>query len=384
VNPYFSSEEYAQRYSRAIELMRAKGLSALFLTKDSNIYYLSGHQTIAPYYFCTRPALLIAPVEGSPILVDHEVWKGGARLNTWVNDVRSYIELTGVPTGMLVSIFHELGLADAKVGVELGLEQRMGMPLADFLALQDALPGVEWVDAADLLWRLRLIKSQAEIECMRKACSAVMHAFSTVFPKLTPGLTQEQVVHMLQAAVCEAGAEPGFIIPVFDPETFDAQTRLPSSKPIEKGDVIWVDMGAVYHGYWCDFCRAVSLGRPSDETLRVQETVHRVTMKGVEAVRPGVTFSQVVQACAAEAERQGLDLNFIVGAGRVGHGIGLHLAEPPSVTLNNTTVLEPGMTFALEPGTIGPSGTFVIEQNMAVTEDGVDLLSDGPWEIWVA
>jgi len=285
---------------------------------------------------------------------------------------------------MLVSIFHELGLADAKVGVELGLEQRMGMPLADFLALQDALPGVEWVDAADLLWRLRLIKSQAEIECMRKACSAVMHAFSTVFPKLTPGLTQEQVVHMLQAAVCEAGAEPGFIIPVFDPETFDAQTRLPSSKPIEKGDVIWVDMGAVYHGYWCDFCRAVSLGRPSDETLRVQETVHRVTMKGVEAVRPGVTFSQVVQACAAEAERQGLDLNFIVGAGRVGHGIGLHLAEPPSVTLNNTTVLEPGMTFALEPGTIGPSGTFVIEQNMAVTEDGVDLLSDGPWEIWVA
>lgn len=381
MNPYFSREEYCQRYARAVDLMRAKGLSALFLTKDSNIYYLSGHRAIAPYYFCTRPTPLIVPVEGEPILVDHEVWKGGAILNTWIEDVRSYSELTGVPTDMLVSMFHELGLADARVGVELGLEQRMGMPVADFLALQDALPGVEWVDASDLLWELRLIKSQAEIECMRKSCSAVMHAFSTVYPRLAPGVTQEQVVHMLQAAVCEASADPGFIIPVFDAETYEAQTCLPSSKPIEKGDIVWVDMGAVYHGYWCDFCRAVSLGRPSDEILRTWEAIHRVTMKGVEAVRPGATFNQVVRACAAEAERQGVNLNF--AAGRTGHSIGLHLAEPPSVRLDNTAVLEPGMTFTIEPGIVNRSLVFVIEQNVVVTEDGVDLLSDGPWEIWV-
>lgn len=380
MNPYFSREEYVQRYTRAVGLMRARGLSALFLTKDSNIYYLSGHQAIAPYYFCTRPVLLIAPIEGNPVLIEHEVWKQGAMMNTWVEDVRAYDELTGVPTGMLVSTFHELGLQAAKVGVELGLEQRLGMPAADFLALQDALPNVKWVDAADLLWQLRLIKSQAEIECMRKACSAVMHAFSSVFPRLTPGLTQEEVVHMLQAAVCEGGAEPGFIIPAFGPGTYEAQSFLPSSRTIEKGDTIWVDMGAVYHGYRSDFCRAASLGQPPGDVLATWEAIHRVTMAGVYAVKPGVTFGQVVQACASEAEKQGVDLNF--AAGRMGHGIGLHLAEPPSLTLYNTSVLEPGMTFTLEPGIVNRSLDFVIEQNVAVTEDGVDVLTDGPWEIW--
>jgi Xaa-Pro aminopeptidase len=95
-----------------------------------------------------------------------------------------------------------------------------------------------------------------------------------------------------------------------------------------------------------------------------------------------VTFGAVVQACADEAARLGVDLNFT--GGRTGHSIGLHLAEPPSVTLDNATKLEPGMTFTLEPGIVNRTFVFVIEQNLAVTEDGYDLLTEGPWEIWVA
>jgi len=382
MNPYFSRDEYTKRYTRTVDLMRARNLSALFITSDRNLYYLSGHQPPQPWYTTTRPTLLIAPVEGDPVLAAHEVWKGAAIRDTWIDDVRGYTELSGVPTNMVVSLFHELGLAEARVGVELGIEQRMGIPFGDFMALQDVLPSVEWVDAAEMLWQLRLIKSQAEIECMRKSCSAVMHAFSTVFPKLTPGLTQEEVVHRLQSAVCDAGADFGFIIPTWDTETNEAMSCLPTCKPLERGDLVWVDMGAVYHGYWCDFCRAVSLGPPSDEALQTWEAVHRVTMKGLETVRPGMAISQVVQACGEESERLGLSLNF--AAGRIGHSLGLMFTEPPSVTLEEKTVLEPGMTITLEPGIVRSSGVFIIEQNMAVTEDGVDLLSEGPWEIWVA
>lgn len=287
MNPYFTHEEYARRYERAAALMRAKGLAALFLTSDRNIYYLSGHQPFQPWYSTTRPTLLIAPTDGNPILISHEVWKGAAMRDTWISDVRGYMELGGVPTKMLVSAFHERGLATARIGAELGLEQRLGMPSADFRALQDALPAVEWVDASDILWQLRLIKSPAEIACMRKACAAAMHAFSTVFPQLTPGLTQEEVVHRLQAAICQAGADFGFCIPTFGRETNEAMACLPSAQRIEEGDLVWADLGAVYHGYWCDFSRAVSLGRPSDETLRMWEAIYRVTMRGVEAVRPG-------------------------------------------------------------------------------------------------
>jgi Xaa-Pro dipeptidase len=103
-------------------------------------------------------------------------------------------------------------------------------------------------------------------------------------------------------------------------------------------------------------------------------------MAGVEAVAPGKSLMNVVEACAKEAVRQELDLNF--AAGRMGHGIGLHLAEPPSLTSDSMIFLQPGMTITLEPGVVGPSGVFIVEQNVVVTEDGVDILSNGPWQIW--
>lgn len=383
MNSYFSRQEYEQRYAHAVALMKARGLSALFLTNDGNIYYLAGQQRVAPGKFETRPEALIISVDKPPVLFIHDTWKSGAMRNTWISDVRGYQGMAGLPTDTIVSAFRELGISKGKVGIELGLEQRLGQPMADLLAQQKALPGVQWVDAADLLWELRLIKSQAEIECLRKSCSAVMHSFKTVFPKLHPGLTQEQIVHMLQGGVADGGADFGFIIPCFDPDTYVAQSALPTNKPVEKGALIWIDMGAVSHGYWCDFCRAASLGKPSDETLRTWEAVHRTTMAGVKAVRPGATFSDLVKAIAAEGSRQGLDMSFTAEAGRLGHGLGLHLAEPPSVTLDNTNVLKPGMAITIEPGVIRRSGMFCIEQNMVVTENGVDVLTDGPWEIWV-
>ena len=381
MNPYFSPAEYKIRYSRTIELMKANNLSALFLTSEKNINYLSGCQPFQPWYSTTRPTILIIPFEGQPVLVVHAVWKGAAERDSWVSDIREYTNLDGVPKNMILSIFNELNLKQSIVGVEIGLEQRMGLPFRDFIAIQDSLKSVEWFDASEMIWKLRSIKSKAEIECMRKSCSAVMEAFTKVFPKLRPGLTQETVVHWLQSAVSEAGADFGFIIPTWDPETHMSMSCLPSAERIRSGDFIWVDMGAVYHGYWCDFCRAVSLGNPTDKTLRLWEAIHRVTMKGVESIKPGVSIRQIVQVCAEESKRQGLELNF--AAGRMGHSCGLMLTEPPSVTLDETTILEPGMTINLEPGIVSKNGVFIIEQNVAVTEDGYDLLSKGPWEIWV-
>jgi Xaa-Pro aminopeptidase len=382
MNPYFDRKEYTLRNERAIELMHARGLGALFVTSDRNLYYLSGHQPVQPWHSTTRPTLYIAPMDGDAVLVAHEVWKGAAIRDTWIDDVRGYAELSGVPFEMVASLFQELGISDTRIGVELGFEQRMGISFLDFEKLKTALPGVEWVDASDLLWQLRSIKSRSEVACMRKACSAVVHAFSSVFPNLTPGLTQEQVVNRLHSAICDAGADPGFIIPVWDPESRMAMACLPTDRPIADGDFIWVDLGAVFHGYWCDFSRAVSLDKPTDDVLRTWQSVHEVTMKGVESIKPGVPICEVVQACADEAERQGLDLNF--AAGRSGHGIGLMLTEPPSITLDQTLMLAPGMTITLEPGIVSPDGVYVVEQNVAVTEDGYELLSDGPWEIWVA
>jgi Xaa-Pro aminopeptidase len=80
-----------------------------------------------------------------------------------LDDVRAYDELSFIPTDLIVSVFRELGLTTARVGAELGAEQRLGISDLEFKALQSTLPGIEWVDASDTLWTLRSIKSEAEI-----------------------------------------------------------------------------------------------------------------------------------------------------------------------------------------------------------------------------
>jgi Xaa-Pro aminopeptidase len=283
---------------------------------------------------------------------------------------------------MVADVFRELDLDHGRIGVELGIEQRMGLPFSDFSGLQAALPQVEWVDAADLLWQLRLIKSPAEIECMRRASASVMQAFTNVFPLLEPGVTQEQLMHKLNAAISEAGSEPGFIVISCDRETNLAPASLPSQRVADTRQLILVDAGASYHGYWCDFCRGVSLGRPDDRTLRAWEAMYRVTMRGVHTARPGVSVDQIVRACAQQAEEEGFQLN--LSGGRMGHSIGLMITELPSMRLGEETVLQPGMTLTLEPSIVLDSTMFVVEQDFAITEEGADILSHGPWEIWVA
>ena len=382
MNPYFERQEFERRCERALALMRAKGLAALFITSEHNLYYLTGHRAFCPWDSTTRPTALILPATGQPILISHAVWQGAAQRDALLPEVRGYTELTGIPIVLLTEALRELNLTHARIGVELGHEQRLGMPPADFDALRDALPNVEWLDAAGILWRLRLLKSPAEIACLRRAGAINSAAFDAAYSQLTPGMTQEEVVHRLQAAICAGGAEVGFVSATFDPATYQALSCLPSAQPLHAGDLIFTDMGSVYRGYWSDFSRAASLGQPAGPIQRLWAAIYHVTMKGVEAMRPGVPISAIVQACAAEADIQGVALNF--AAGRIGHSIGLMLTEPPSLTLHEHAVLEPGMTLTLEPGIVNSDGVFVVEQNIVITPDGADLLSAGPWDIWTA
>jgi Xaa-Pro aminopeptidase len=381
MNPYFIKDEFEQRFDHACKLMDTLSLDALFLTSDTNVYYLAGHQPFQPWYLTTRPVLLIIPRNAFPVLVVSNGFYGAATRDTWIEDVRTYSELQGGPVGELVNVIHSLGLQNARIGAELGTEQRMGIPPADFAKIKEDLPDVQWVDSADVLWQLRLIKSPTEVECIRSACSAVMHAYSTVFPNLVAGITQEQLVHQIQAAICNAGSDPGFVIVASNPETYVRLACLPSSEPLERGYLITVDAGATSHGYWSDFSRGAFLGSPSDDILRTWETIYQITMKGLDVVRPGIPISEIFKICSAEAEKRGVTLG--IKGGRIGHSIGLSIAEPPSITPNETTALSPGMILALEPSIKNASGYFVNEQNFVVTEDGFDLLSQGPWQLWL-
>ena len=147
----------------------------------------------------------------------------------------------------------------------------------------------------------------------------------------------------------------------------------PTDKTLENGDVLIIDTGSTFDGYFCDFDRNFVFGILPDETRFAHETVYQATDAGFKASFPGNTTSNVWAAMWAVLEKGGAIGNSV---GRMGHGLGMELTEWPSVTPDDNTLLEPGMILTLEPGmTFAPGKQMVHEENIVITEEGARMLS---------
>jgi Xaa-Pro aminopeptidase len=147
----------------------------------------------------------------------------------------------------------------------------------------------------------------------------------------------------------------------------------PSSRPLQNGDVLMLDTGAVWDGYFCDFDRNWAIGRADDDAKQAYDVLWRATEAGLAAARPGATCRELFQAMnkvISELDDQGGDV------GRLGHGLGMQLTEWPSHAAWDETVLEENMVLTLEPSlSYGAGHMMVHEENLVVQADGVRLLS---------
>ena len=369
----FPREEYERRCHAAQAQMGAAGLGGLFITAEANLNYFTGHRHFAPWTTFTRPEICLLPRAGEPILILQGFLEADARRDSWVRDIRPYTPLAGAPVDLIRDVAEKLGLGRGRWGAELGSEQRLGLSYQDFLAIQRALPQATFVDASDILWRLRAIKSPAELEAMRRAAQIAAQAYDHAFGTARAGMSEKAFAALLAEAIVRAGGEVGFIMATSGRGNYDRVAGMPTDRRLERGDMLWIDLGVVSNGYWSDHCRAAVVGPPSEEQRRNWDQVVQVTRKGVEAIRPGVPVRAVVEACNAEAKRLGLEFTF--AAGRLGHGMGLMSTEPPHVAGYDPTVLEPGMVVTVEPGWVLEHGAYICEENVAVTADGHEALT---------
>jgi Xaa-Pro aminopeptidase len=369
----FPREEYERRCRAAQAAMRTGGFDALFLSAEANLNYFAGHRHFAPWTTFTRPELCLVPASGDPTLIVHAFLEADTRRDSWITDVRSYMPLTGTPVDLIREIVEARGLQAGRWGAELGSEQRLGLPYQDFVALQKALPRAAFADASDLLWRLRVIKSPAEVVALKEAGRIAAQAFDHAFSSARAGMTEKAFATLLAETIVRAGAEVGFIIATSGPGNYDRVAGMATDRALQRGDMIWVDLGVVFNGYWSDHCRAAVVGPPSDAQQRNWDQIVQVTRKGVETVRAGVPVTAVVEACNAEAKRLGLEFTF--AAGRMGHGMGLMSTEPPHVAAYDSTVLEPGMVVSVEPGWVLEHGAYICEKNVVVTPAGCEQLT---------
>ncbi|WP_424830457.1 M24 family metallopeptidase [Ruegeria sp.] len=361
----FQPSEFSARTRRAQELMDAAGLSALLLTTETDVRYFTGYLTRF-WESPTRPWYLIVPATGKPVAVIPSIGQA-LMAKTWLDDIRTWTspDLQDDGVSLLADALMELTPADGRIAVPDGHETHVRMPLADIERLRGKLGAREIASDFGILRQLRMVKSEAEIAKIETACHIAGKAFARVPEIVGAGIPLDEVFRKFQMLCLEegadwvpylaGGAEQGGYSDVISPA---------SSEPLAVGDVLMLDTGLVWDGYFSDFDRNWAIGPARSDVKSSYARLIEASDAAFEIARPGATAADLFYAMNAVLTKDAGSTD----AGRLGHGLGMSLTEWPSLIPTDDTVLQPGMVLTLEPGIAVGNKILVHEENIVITE----------------
>lgn len=369
----FSTAEFRNRTRAAQSLMADHDLAALLLTTEAEIRYYTGFLTRF-WESPTRPWFVVLPSSGEPIAVIPSI---GAHLmkQSWITDIRTWSAPDYVDDGigLLSDILGEVTPPTGRIGVADQMESLVRMPLADLRRLESRLLPRQLVSDQTITRRLRLVKSETEIAKIRYACAIADRAFNRVPEIASEGVPLSAVFRRFQMLSLEEGADwVPYLAGAAGQSGYGDVISPATDVPLSKGDVLMLDTGLVWDGYFCDFDRNFSVGSPDKEV----EVAHGCLIESVQAAaeraRPGAMIADLFHAMNAVVNPSGN----IMEAGRLGHGLGMQLTEWPSIIPQDETVLVPGMVLTIEPSVEVANGQIMVhEENIVIRENGAEFLS---------
>ena len=345
------------RLTKLRQKMASEALETILITDPANRRYLSG--------FTGTAGMLIVTQDRAMLATDFRYYEQ-------VEKQAPQFELVKIKDrfiNLLPDLIGELGIR------QLGFESK-NVTVDMHKDLANALPnGVDLVATSDIVEELRMVKDEEEMAALRRAIALGDTAYAHITESMQPGMTERQVAWELESFMRTHGAEKvAFdIIVAAGPNGAMPHART-SDRPIQPGEPVVMDLGAVVNGYCSDLTRTVSLGEADGRYRKVYEIVLRAQQAALENIRPGMTGQEadaIARAVITEAE-----YGAAFGHG-LGHGVGLMVHEKPSVgRLADKDVLQAGMVFSVEPGIYLPGEFGVrIEDLVVLREDGPEALS---------
>jgi Xaa-Pro dipeptidase len=361
------------RLDKLVAEVGKAGLKAVAVMPGPNMLYLTGLR----FHLSERPILAFVPAHGQPamLLPTLEAQKAGNAPGSW--SLFTYDDVAGPPSAMS-ELLGQLELGSAALGVESRRLRHLEIDL-----IGGAAAGPDIVSADPVFAELRMRKDDGEIESMRRAVVVAEQAMRDSLSTIQPGVTEQKVAATITIALLAAGSEPELpFSPIVASGPNGANPHAyPTDRPLEAGELVTLDWGATVDGYHSDITRTFALAGTDPDLGLVQahEVVRAANAAGRAAAKPGATGQDVDRATRSVIEEAGLGQFFVH---RTGHGLGLEGHEEPDMNEGSLVVLEPGMTFTVEPGVYIPGlGGVRIEDDVVVTDDGSDSLTTMPREL---
>lgn len=376
----FSGSEFAGRLRAIQAQMETQSLGALLLTTESDIFYFSGF--LSQFWQSpTRPWFVVIPASGLPIGVIPEIGVN-AMTSEFMTDIRSWPSPHATDDG--VSLLAETVLEvlaqsqSCTLGINKGRETHIRMPLNDveslMARLRSGMPDLAVLDATPAIQAVRMLKSEAEIDKIRYVAQCVSDVFERLFTFAEVGMSDADLFRRFTIECLHAGVDTvSYLVGGAGQQGYDDIISPPSGRRLSAEDVLIFDTGCTFDGYFCDFDRNYGFGGVNDLAKKAHDSVWQATEAGLKAAVPGNTCAQVFSAMHEVLLNAGAMGETV---GRYGHGLGIQLTEPPSLTPWENTILREGMVMTLEPGMVyAPGKMMVHEENVVIRAEGPELLS---------
>ena len=366
-------------------------LDALLCFKAENLRYMTGYRPLWwPISFLTRNAgIMVAGKE--PILFPTSgCYERCQATMYWMkkDNIRplATMEDPGIIDAEVQKkfkpAFEELGITEGKIGVD-------HVSMLVLLKLQEAFPKAEFVNGDHCVLDAQVIKNSEEIKCMRVSSQLATFAMDRALRKIDAGVRECEVLAEAMHSLYSNGMEvPQCNLIVTSGDGTAPLRRFASDKKINWGELVFLDLGGCFNGYFSDFTRTVIFGKPNEQQKRIYQAVYGMMMEIHKTMKPGKTNLDVNEAArkvVVDCGFKGYDY-----LGLLGHSIGVTgltypiVGEIAAIGSENVVELKPGMIFSMEPGIFiadTPGGGGVrLEDTILITEDGNEVLTKIPYD----
>ncbi len=370
----FNKTEYRERVLKTQKLMEKKNLDILLISSPQNFRYFTGLDS----YFWespTRPWFLLLSQNNDPIAIVPSIGETALK-KTWIKDIKTWQspnpEDEGIST--LTNEILCINKNQPRIGCELGNENFLRITINDFNKLKSNLSDCSFIDASSIIWEMRMIKSNNEIDKIKKIVSIASQAFDELQNYLNIGQSEIEITNIMKKKLIDLGSDHTLYMSCASGSGgYDQIICDPTEKKLKEGDVLVIDTGTTYDGYFCDFNRNFGFGKISDDVKKNYDILWEALEVGMQSAKPGNTCADIHNAMLKLLKKSNSKSNNV---GRLGHGLGLQLTEPPSIMLKDTTILKENMIIAIEPAIeYSPGIMLVLEENILITNKGFELLS---------
>lgn len=376
---HFSDAEFAERLTHTRAAMAIQGLDALLLFAPESQFWLTGYDTFGYCFF----QCLVVPADREPVLLTRSADFRQAQLTSTVSDIRIWKDVAGAnPAKDLEALIADLGLSDKRLGWETatqGLTHRYGQAVSAALG--------ELVDASDLMGKLRLVKSAAEIEYVRKAAELGDAALDAALAETYAGASEGKILGAMHRVIFEGGGDYPANEFIIGSGEHALLCRYQSGRRLlDARDQLTLEWAGTYRHYHAANMKTVVIGEPSAQHLAMQSAAEAALQACETAMRSGETMGNVFQAHADTLDDAGMSAHRLNACGySLGPRFSPSWMEDQMFYEDAPTIIEPGMVFFLHMILMDSdtNTAMTLGRTSLVTEGGSEPLSRMPLELVV-